>query len=202
MDKIDKKTKDALIETREKAKDYSQKLQKRRKQSFWKDINIPCTLYNALNNLTKYQMDTIRKNYGFKNLSSLKKGELALELAKLIPMEFEEILRVWDKGIYDLIKSVDKNSGIIPCKDIPLWQIEVLMEYSIAFPGIYNNQKILYMPKEILNIFCNVDSTKLKDIIRRNTEWVRLTSLLYYYGCDVATIVNKVSCLSKVELKF
>lgn len=202
MDQIDKKTRDALIGALEKAKNGIQKIQERRERSLWKNVNVPCTLYDALNNLTKYQMDTIRKNYGFKNLSSLKKGELALELAKLIPMKFEEIMYMWDKGIYDLIKSMDKNSGIIPYKDFPLWQIEVLMKYSIAFPGIYNNQNVLYMPKELLNIFYNADRIKLKDMIRRNTEWIRLThGLLYYYGvADVGFAVNKVKELSKVEV--
>jgi len=85
--KNDRKTEAALIRALENAKAYSQQLQENREKRLWKKVNVPCSLYDAINGLTKTEMDTIRKNYDFKNLSSLKKAELASELTRLIPLK-------------------------------------------------------------------------------------------------------------------
>lgn len=72
-ERIDKKTEAALIKALESAKAYSQQLQENREKRLWKKVNIPCSLYDAINGLTKDEMDRIRKDYDFKNLSSLKR---------------------------------------------------------------------------------------------------------------------------------
>lgn len=55
--------------------------------------------------LTKEDLDTIRQNYGFKNLSSLRKAELAPELATKIPPAFEDALCMLDQNNYGLSSS-------------------------------------------------------------------------------------------------
>lgn len=48
---------------------------------------------------------------------------------------------------------------------------------------VHGNQKILFMPLELLDIFKEIDGKELETIVRRNTEWIKLThGLLYYYG--------------------
>ncbi|GAB6170730.1 hypothetical protein JCM15765_02080 [Paradesulfitobacterium aromaticivorans] len=71
--KIDQKTQKALLEALARAKEYSRQLQDKREQQLWKKINIPVKLSDALNNLSKNELDKIRQNLGLKNLSSLKK---------------------------------------------------------------------------------------------------------------------------------
>lgn len=180
---IDKKTEAALIKALEGAKAYGQRLQENREKRLWKKVNIPCSLYEAINGLTKDEMNSIRKNYDFKNLSSLKKAELAAELARLVPLKFKKVIYTLDQGRYDFIKIILKNSGVIPDVGISVENAEALMGFSIIFPGLYDDQKVLFMPGELIDIFSQTDGSELETIVHRNTEWIRLThGLLYYYG--------------------
>ena len=74
MDKrIDNRTKEAMMLALERAKAFSQQMQEKREQRLWKEVNIPCSLSDAINRLSKNEMDKIRKNLDLKNLSSLKR---------------------------------------------------------------------------------------------------------------------------------
>ncbi|SNS88312.1 SEC-C motif-containing protein [Anaerovirgula multivorans] len=201
-EKIDKKTEAALIRALENAKAFSQQLQENREKRLWKKVDIPCSLYDAINGLTKAEMDTICKNYDFRNLSSLKKAELASELAKLIPLKFKKVIYTLDQSRYDFIKVIIKNSGVIPDMGISVSNAEAFMEFSIIFPGLYDDQKILFMPNELINIFSQIDSSELENIVQRNTEWIRLTrGLLYYYGVmDAWLVKEKISELTGQEV--
>ena len=147
-------------------------------------------------------MDIIRKKYDFKNLSSLKKAELAFELAKLIPLKFKNVIYTLDQSRYDFIKIIIKNSGVIPDMGISVSNAEAFMGFSIIFPGIYDDQKILFMPNELINIFFQIDSSELENIVQRNTEWTSLThGLLYYYGVmDAWHVKEKISELTGQEV--
>ena len=74
--------------------------------------------------------------------------------------------------------------------------------WSIVFPGLYDDQKVLYMPNELINIFSKIDSNELERIVQRNTEWICLThGLLYYYGVmDAWSIKKKISDLTGQEV--
>jgi len=61
-EKIDKKTEAALIRALENAKAFSQQLQENRDKRLWKKVDVPCSLYNAINGLTKAEIDTIVKH--------------------------------------------------------------------------------------------------------------------------------------------
>lgn len=201
-EKIDKKTEAALIRALENAKAFSQQLQENREKRLWKKVDIPCSLYDAINGLTKAEMDTIRKNYDFKNLSSLKKVELASELAELIPLKFKKVIYTLDQSRYDFIKVIINNSGVIPDMGICVSNAKAFMEFSIIFPGLYDDQKILFMPNELINIFSQIDSSELENIVQQNTEWIRLThGLIYYYGVmDVWLVKEKISKLTGQEV--
>lgn len=172
-----------LMNTQENYKFFEKKLQESTENRLWKKINIPCSLHETLNGLTKDEIDRIRKNYDFKNLSALKKAELVVEISGMIPMKFKNTIYALDQGRYGLIKLIIRNSGVITDVDISIFILEALIKYSMIFPGIYNNQKVLFMPEELINIFKQTDGIELESIVRRNTEWIRLThGLLYYYG--------------------
>jgi len=76
--KNDKKTEAALIRALENAKAYSQQLQENREKRLWKKVNVPCSLYDAINGLTKTEMDTIRKNYDFQKFKLSQKGRAGI----------------------------------------------------------------------------------------------------------------------------
>lgn len=201
-EKNDKITEAALIRALENAKTFSQQLQKKREKRLWKKVDIPCSLFDAINGLTKAEMDTIRKNYDFRNLNSLKKTELASELAKLVPLKFKKVIYTLDQSRYNFIKVIIKNWGVIPDVGISVSSAEAFMEFSIIFPGLYDDQKILFMPNELINIFSQIDNNELENIVQRNTEWIRLThGLLYYYGVmDPWTVKEKISGLTGQEV--
>ncbi|MDD2497710.1 MAG: SEC-C metal-binding domain-containing protein [Desulfitobacteriaceae bacterium] len=191
-EKIDRKTEAALIRALENAKAFSKQLQENREKRLWKKVDVPCSLYDAISRLTKAEMDIIRKNYDFKNLSTLKKAELAAELARLIPLKFKKIIYTLDQSRYDFIKITIKNSGVISDMGISVSNAEAFMGFSVIFPGLYDGQKILFMPNELIDIFSMIDSSELENIVQRNTEWIRLThGLLYHYGVMSAWNVKK-----------
>ena len=200
--KIDKKTEAALIGALESAKAFSQQLQDNREKRLWKNVNIPCSLYDTINGLTKDEMDRIRKNYDFKNLSSLKKAELASELARLIPSKYKKVIYTLDQSRYDFIKIITRNSGVIPDMGISVSNAEAFIGFSIIFPGMYDDEKVLFIPTELINIFSQIDGIELENIVQRNTEWIRLThGLLYYYGVmDVWLVKEKVKQLIGQEV--
>lgn len=200
--RIDNNARDLLLDALEKAKAYSQKLEERREQRLWRKISFPCTLSDAIHGLTREQMDRIRKNLELKNLSTLKKGELASELIKWIPEKFKQLVYALDQGCYSLLKIAAANDGIITNKGMAVSQIEPLMGYSFIFPGIYNNQKALYMPQELVDLFSQTDGPELETRVRRNTEWVMLThGMLYYYGvADPWSVKEKIKKLTGQEI--
>ena len=201
---IDKKTEAALIKALENAKASSQQMQEKKEKRLWKKVDIPCSLYDAIKDLRKSELDTIRKNYDFRNLSSLRKDELASELAKLIPLTFKKVIYTLDQGRYSLIEAIINNAGVIPDMGIASSSAEAFMECSIIFPGLYDDQKILFMPYELMSVFSQIDTSELENIVQRNTEWIRLThGLLYYYGVmDAWAIKEKISRLTgqKVDI--
>ncbi|ODA40030.1 hypothetical protein [Desulfosporosinus sp. BG] len=135
--KIDQKTQKALLEALSKAKEHSRQLQDKREQQLWKKIHIPVKLSDALNNLSKNELDKIRQNLGLKNLSSLKKGDLTGKLVNLIPVKFKDILNVLDLERYDMVKRMLKNAGLVMANNISVSKVESLMGYGIAFPGVH-----------------------------------------------------------------
>lgn len=199
---IDQKTKRALLEALSMAQDYSRQLQARSEKRLWTETTIPVKLSDTLSRLTKSELDKIRKNLDLKNLSALKKGELADRLEYFITEAFKDTIRIFDKQRYDLTRRMVNNQGFVTAKDITISKVQSLMEYGIAFPGVYENHKIIFMPLELMNIFKEIDEREFERIVKRNTEWIKLThGLLYYYGViDVWQIRNMMNRLTGQEI--
>lgn len=203
-ERIDKNTEEMLMKALENAKAFGRQLTENREKRLWKEVNIPCSLHEALYGLTKDEMDKIRKNYDFKNLSALKKPELAAELAKLIPLKFKRAIFALDQGRYGFIKMILKNSGVLPDKGISVSNAEAFMKYSMVFTGIYEDEKVLYIPTEIMDIFIQTDGSELERVVRRNTEWICLThGMLYYYGVmEPWLIKERIEVLTGEKIEF
>jgi hypothetical protein len=203
-EKMDRQTQTALLNALEAAKAHGQKWEDAREQRLWKKVNIPCPLSDAINGLSKNEMDRIRKNLNLANLSSLRKEELATELAKLIPVKFKQVIYTLDQGRYDLVRMIVNHSGVIPDPGIAVAHAESFLGDSIIFPGVHNSQKVLYMPIELVKIFSQIDGIDLQRIVRRNTEWINLTQgMLYYYGVvDAWLVKEKVEQLTGAEVDF
>lgn len=190
-ERVDKDLNEMLMKALDGAKNFTRKLQENREKQLWRKVNIPCTLSDAVNGLTKFDMDRIRKNLALKNLSSLKKDGLAAELARLIPGKFKQVLFLLDQGRYGLIKEIVKRGGVVYA-GMTIAGIEPLMGYGLVFPGIYEDQKVIFMPQELVDAFMQVDGIELENAVSRNTEWILLTQgMLYYYGVMEVLAVQK-----------
>jgi hypothetical protein len=184
MDEImDEQIMEALLEAMDRAKGYGAELIRKREAKLWEEINVPCRLEEIINRLTRNEMDSIRKHWGLKNLSALKKQDLAGELVKLMPERSGKAFILFDKERYRLAKRISDNDGFIYESSLTLEKVEYLREKGIIFSGLKDGKKILTMPVELMEVFRKMDSLILKKIVSRNTEWIRLShGLLFYYG--------------------
>lgn len=172
-----------------------EKLAARREEQRFKAVDLPCSLYDALMGLSKSEMDAIRRNYGFKNLSSLNKADLAKGLAVLIPIMVQPVLETMDQASYDLLQKEAENSGVSAVAAIPVVWVDAIQGWGLLFPGKIGKENILFMPKELMKVLPELHTEKLQGILERNTEWIHLAQgLLYYYGVlDLPTLLTKIS---------
>ncbi|MCW3490675.1 YecA family protein [Dethiobacter alkaliphilus] len=191
---MDRRTEKALFEER----GHIRELQEKKEKRFWRNVDTSCSLSEAVEGLTKDEMDKIRKNLSLKGLSSLTKADLAAELVKVIPAKFETLLYSLDQERYELIKAVATNSGSLDNVDISMKQASALMGYGLVFAGMKQGKKVLFLPSELVDLFVRADGDKLEKTVERNTQWLRLTSgMIYYYGVmDVELITEKISELT------
>ncbi|MFZ3590581.1 YecA family protein [Bacillus sp. DJP31] len=200
---IDKKTRDTLLNALEKMTAHSRQLQDKREQQLWKSFETPCNLSDVLSYLTKSELDSIRQNLDLRGISALKKGELAEVLEQSIPHKLKDILYKFDLERYDLLHKIIKKTKVsIKDSEFSISKIRSLREIGIIFPGIDQDQKFLTMPSELMDIFAQVDGTRLKEVIRRNTEWIGLThGMLYYYGVmSTSDLVDRLRILTNQEV--
>lgn len=181
--KIDRKTKERLLNALARFHENEEKLARKREERIWREITSPCRLSDLLARLTKDELSNIRSNLNLKGMSTLNKKELAEELVRLLPEKTEEVFSGFDEERYQLVKKMCEKGGFIFDSDISTEKAEYLRENGIIFPGSRNGRKILCMPLEFLDIFRDMINPEYGKLVRRNTEWVRLThGLLYYYG--------------------
>ncbi|NLA28012.1 MAG: zinc chelation protein SecC [Firmicutes bacterium] len=180
---MDRETGDVLMETLSRFGETLERYAARREKRFWREISIPSSFSDLLGRLTKKEMSMISKTYGFKRLSSLRKADLAAKLVELVPGRFAKTLYTLDQGRYSLLKVAVENPGALRGVDLEMEKAQMLLYRCLLFPGIYNNERMLYMPPELSDLFRCTDGVELEKIINRNTEWITLThGMLYYYG--------------------
>lgn len=200
MAKIDKKTTNQLLDALEGAMEYQRKLKTKWEEKLWIQVDEPYRLIDALPMLTKTELDDIRKQLGLSGMSSLKKAELAVELARAIPTRFTKALSTFDKERYDLIKKIIKNAGMLPVDDeFPSSKITSFRDRGIVFPVLKDGQKYLMVPVELIDSFAKIDQVKLQETIRQNTEWIQLVhGMIYYYGVmESSKMLDKIEAFTK-----
>ena len=71
VEKDDKGTETLRLNLLNNSAAYLEELKEKREARLWKADELPGSLYDAIYGLSKSEMDKIRKNYDFKNLSAL-----------------------------------------------------------------------------------------------------------------------------------
>ncbi|MFF2445756.1 SEC-C metal-binding domain-containing protein [Neobacillus sp. NPDC058068] len=168
----------------EKLKETTTKAKEKRDKKNWNEISLPFSLADGLNNLTRDELNSIRRRLEIKNASSLKKAELIALLQEKIPALIEKSFLPFDKDRLNLIKNIGKRGGYITVPTLEDFQIEYFRSLGLLFSGTLEENKVIVMPEEIVEQSANlVTNLSILSIVQRNTNWIKLThGLLYYYG--------------------
>ncbi len=179
------------------------KYEARQIKKLWKQVKLPMSLKDSLLGLPKYQLDTIRRNLDIKNISALKKNELAEYLAGYQTQNIGNALRLLDKGELQLLQIIAQSGGYIVCDDFD-FNVSCFTEYCLAFCGTMDGQHVMFMPDELLQAFQAADDRELVKIAARNTDWINITcGALYYYGImEPWALTDKISQLTKQTVDF
>ena len=106
----------------------------------------------------------------------------------------EELFLRFDRNRYQLANIIVKNGGWASTSRLEIKQVEHLRDYGLTFPGMLENKQVLVMPVEIIREYQKLGQASYKQIVDRNTEWVKLTQgLLYYYGTVDLSILKKMT---------
>ncbi len=142
------------------------------------------TYEDYLNTLTKKELNSIRKSYGFKGLSQLNKKDLIQALAERIPKNLDKKIKLLGHHEIDLLINMLDNDGAIEIGyDYKIGGY--LESIGIAFSTRVDPEfLLLVLPKEISSPLRKLlKSPDLEDQIRRNTEVCQiLDGTLHYYG--------------------
>jgi hypothetical protein len=155
----------------------------KRMASLWKPVELPRSLDSALQSLTKSELDSIRQTLNIKNISSLPKQQLIQALSQAIPRHILRQVRLFDHQRYALVSRILAAGGCLNATEAGLDQIEYYRSRGLFFTGVYQGQKVFFMPAEVLAALSSLDKAEMSSLTKRNTQWIRLTTgLLYYYG--------------------
>lgn len=196
--KIDRETEEALLNAIARLYEDEERFEQKMEVRLWAETAVPCKLSDALAQLTKNELDDIRRNLEVKGLSSLNKKRLAEELERLLPEMAQGVFSLFDEERYRLVKKICENGGFTFDKGLPSEKAAYFRRMGVIFTGSRNGRKIVYMPLELVDAFRAVDSQEYRKMVRRNTEWTRIAAgLLYYYGyMDLTQMVEMVGDLT------
>ncbi|MFS0646478.1 YecA family protein [Siminovitchia sp. 179-K 8D1 HS] len=170
----------------DKLKETTAKIRQRKELKIWGDMAVPITLYDGLSKLTKDELSDIRNRTGIKGASRLNKGELIELFQEKIPKMLGQICLWMDLERCKLLQKIIQNGGYILAGPLELEEIQVeyLRSTGFIFTGTHQGERILAIPQDLIEpLSLIVNDKKFLSIMKRNTEWIRLTyGLLYYYG--------------------
>ncbi len=162
--------------------DYLQKMEKKRKRKLKNVAELPFPLVQGLNYLTREELHEIRGRIGVGN-ATLKKADLIVLLEKEIPQRLETLLSYFDDDRYRILKSAQKNGGMIPLEILTVGHAEWFPSSGLLFLAMYQEQETMIIPREIMDAFSKIDEISIKKKIARNKMLVDLTrGMLHYYG--------------------
>jgi len=179
------------------------KYEARRIRRLWKQVQLPIGLKDCLLDLTKDQLDTIRRNLDVKNISALNKNEMAEYLALYQSRNLDKTLRLLDQGRLQLLQLIARSGGYIVFDSFG-FNVSCFTEYCLAFCGTMDGERVIFMPDELLRAFRAADNRELAATAVRNTDWINMTfGALYYYGIMEPWVLSrKISELTEQPVDF
>ena len=193
-----------LLQALETLHDETEKMREKEAKKIWSEISLPFTLHAGLLRYTKDELHEIRKRLNIRNASSLKKADLVAVLEEHIPMLMKIILCQLDEHLFRSIQNMIHNGGFIFAPAMETYQIKFLQSLGFIFTGTYKGEKVLALPADLIEPLSSLEGDmKVRSILKRNTEWIRLTQgMLYYYGViDSQTMLKKIEQYTKKPVR-
>lgn len=141
------------------------------------------TLADALNTLTKADLEDVAFNVGVDVKSSWKKAELVAAIGPAV----QSFAGRWFVTIvdeqYNAFKHIVEKGGITTEFREDEMRLDYFQGIGVVFGGSVDGKVAWYMPQEILEEFRRLDSESFRKAIEFNTDVLRIsTGILFYYG--------------------
>lgn len=168
--------------------------EKRQKQIMRRTIPAKRTLANALDTMTRQDLEDIRYNVGLSGTSGLHKAEL---IEKLVPAILD-FSKSWFVSMlneeYQAMRHIAEREGISTQFRFDEMRLDYFQSLGLVLSGAYNGKPAWYMPNEVLEEFRKLNAGALAKAAEWNSDVVRLAAgLLYYYGVlDYEQLFTKV----------
>lgn len=156
----------------------------KRKKALWRyQVPESRSLEDALNTMTKAELDDIRYSLCVSGVSTLKKKELAHALVN----EIVDFSKMWlpTVGIeqYNIITHLSRKDGLSTVLDMEDVRLDYMRSLGLIFTGMQNGEQAWYLPQELLEVYRSLNNDLYRKEIALNDEVVHLaTGLLFYYG--------------------
>ncbi|MFD1174046.1 SEC-C metal-binding domain-containing protein [Oceanobacillus picturae] len=193
-DKINQELEDTLRNALSGLTEAQKDLAVKEYKKYWSELEIPFSLKEGLSRYKKNELDNIRRHSQLKGISNLRKEELISFYQEKIPELLETTCLRFDEERFGLLVKIARKGGSISAPDLEIEQIIYLRATGLVYSGIYQGEKILSLPEELVAPILKLnDNLQVRSIVKRNTDWIKLTrGLLYYYGTLSVTQLEKM----------
>lgn len=148
-------------------------------------IEYNYNLQDFLVNMTKDELNEIRKTLKIKGISKLKKDQLIVELGNYI---FDNLSNIITEQLQEeilWIKDILDKDGILDYKDELIDKLIKCRNVGVVFSGIIEEaRKVLIIPDDLRFPIKEIIMTnKEHEECKHNSEWINITrKILNYYG--------------------
>jgi len=200
----DKKLAKELLKISKGMLAFQEEQRKKAEKRLWASAGAPCDLLEALMRESKDQLDKYRKTHNFKGMSALNKEQLAIKLSEGIKETMDHTFRLLTEKESFHLKNIRKKGGCLKLEVMDTREVAFLQELGLLFYGKREEEKILFVPKDLLLYLKKLDEKKTSSVISRNSQWIQMSrGLIYYLGwMEVFQIRDIVVPLTGGEISY
>ena len=165
------------------------------------------TLHEALNAMTKPELEDIQYNLNLPMAGSLNRVKKA-EMVESLEGEIVKFAGRWFVSAFqeqkDLFDYACQHEGLLTGLQQEDYRLDYLRGIGVLFCGMQKGELTWFMPEEIQAEYRKINNGAFADAVNLNTEVVRLSAgLVFYYGLiDYDQLYQKVCGYIDAELDF
>lgn len=170
------------------------------------------SLRDALCNLSKDALTTIRKNASVKNVSKLNREQLLEALIEQLPAAYEtelmSLLYVMDDERITLLEFASSKNGVVAVtEDWTEQMTQYWQELGLLFKHTVSGREAIVMPQELIPVVKEVLTKLDRKIISLNTTLLlTVKGMMYYYGAiaheQVGTLLARYPMYEQLQAPY